>query len=98
MIESGSERSEENHYADNEDEEVDQARSLSRSPGEEKDETQKFRAVFGDSDDEEPTGYLVQNNVEEDSNRSPMEEERSYERGLRPEDMVPDEDAQYESE
>lgn len=98
VIESGSERSEENHYADNEDEEVDQARSLSRSPGEEKDETQKFRAVFGDSDDEEPTGYLVQNNVEEDSNRSPMEEERSYERGLRPEDMVPDEDAQYESE
>ncbi|CAL5372271.1 unnamed protein product [Camellia sinensis] len=97
VIESGSERSEENHYADNEDEEVDQARSL-RSPGEEKDETQKFRAVFGDSDDEEPTGYLVQNNVEEDSNRSPMEEERSYERGLRPEDMVPDEDAQYESE
>lgn len=27
-----------------------------------------------------------------------MEEEGSYEKGLRPEDMVPDDDGQYESE
>ncbi|KAL1081089.1 hypothetical protein V6Z11_D09G040600 [Gossypium hirsutum] len=39
VIESGSERSEENHYPDNEDEEVDQTRSLSKSPEEEKDPT-----------------------------------------------------------
>lgn len=30
--------------------------------------------------------------------RFPMEEEESYEKGLRPEDMVPDEDGRYESE
>lgn len=30
--------------------------------------------------------------------RSPMEEEESYEKNLRPEDMLADEDAQYESE
>ncbi|XAR65526.1 hypothetical protein NMG60_11009677 [Bertholletia excelsa] len=104
VIESGSERSEENHFADNEDEEVDQARSLSRSPGEEKDETHfsnsapEIRDVFGDTDDEEPAEYIIPSNVEEDSNRSPMEEEGSYGRDLRPEDMVPDEDVQYESE
>ncbi|XP_059643295.1 protein LEO1 homolog isoform X2 [Cornus florida] len=104
VIESGSERSEEHHYADNEDEEVDQARSPSRSPGEEKDETHisqsapEIRDVFGDSDDEEPAEYAVQNHTEHDSDRSPMEEEVSYGKDLRPEDMLHDEDAQYESE
>ncbi|XP_057480745.1 protein LEO1 homolog [Actinidia eriantha] len=104
VIESGSEKSEENHYADNEDEEVDQARSPSRSPVEEKDETHtlqsapEIRDVFGDSDEEEPAEYTVQNKFEEDSTRSPMEDEGSYGRGLRPEDMVPDDDMQYESE
>ncbi|XP_058194792.1 protein LEO1 homolog isoform X2 [Rhododendron vialii] len=103
VIESESERSEENRYVDNDDEEVDQARS-GRSPGEEKDDAHisnsapEIRDVFGDSDDEEPAEYTIQNNVGEDSNRSPMEEEGSYERGLRPEDMVPDEEAQYYSE
>ncbi|XP_057459803.1 protein LEO1 homolog isoform X2 [Actinidia eriantha] len=103
VIESGSEKSEEHHYADNEDEEVDQARSP-RSPVEEKDETHtlqsapEIRDVFGDSDEEEPAEYTVQNKFEEDSIRSPMEDEGSYGRGLRPEDMVPDEDMQYESE
>ncbi|MBA0863842.1 hypothetical protein Goshw_026569 [Gossypium schwendimanii] len=58
VIESGSERSEENHYPDNEDEEVDQTRSL----------------------------------------RSPMEEEGSYGKSPRLEDMVHDEDARYESD
>lgn len=102
VIESASERSEEHHYLDDDDEGVDQARSPSRQPGEDKDENlpassaPEIRDVFGDSDDEEEAGYVVQNEIE-DMNRSPMED-GSYGRGLRPEDMVPDEDARYESE
>lgn len=94
VVESGSERSEENHYADNEDEEVDQTR---RSPGEDKGQTHllhsaaEIRDVFGDSDDEEAEEYAVQNNIQDDSIRSPMEE-------LQPEDMLHDEHGQYESE
>ncbi|KAF2312852.1 hypothetical protein GH714_040905 [Hevea brasiliensis] len=104
IIESGSERSEEQHYADHEDEEVDQARSPSKSPDGEKDHNPisqsaaEIRDVFGDSDDEEEAGYVVRNEIEHDSHRSPMEEEGSYEKNLRPEDMLMDEDARYESE
>lgn len=105
VIESGSERSEENRYVDNEDEEVDQARSPShRSPGEEDDEAHishlapEIRDVFGDSDDEEPAEYAVENHAEHDSNRSPIDEEGSYEKDLRPEDMLADEEGRYESE
>ncbi|KAI5648287.1 hypothetical protein M9H77_34292 [Catharanthus roseus] len=107
-IHSGSERSEENNYADNEDEEVNQARTL-RSPSQEKDDTQllhsapEIRDVFGDSDDEEPAEYDVQNQIEEEraeyeSNRSPVEEEGSYDKELKPEDMLADEEGQYDSE
>lgn len=45
-----------------------------RSPGEEDDEAHishlapEIRDVFGDSDDEEPTEYAVENHVEHDSN------------------------------
>ncbi|KAK3028040.1 hypothetical protein RJ639_038761 [Escallonia herrerae] len=53
--------------------------------------------VFGDSEDEEPAEYAAQHHAEENSNRSPMEEEGSYEKDLRPEDMLADEDGQYES-
>ncbi|KAH9778096.1 protein LEO1-like [Citrus sinensis] len=105
VIESGSERSEENHYPDHEDEEVDQARSPSRSPGgEEKDQTHishsaaEIRDVFGDSDEEDVGEYAIRNDIDQDSNRSPMEEEGSYEKSIRPEDIVPDEDMHYESE
>ncbi|KAJ4961697.1 hypothetical protein NE237_021607 [Protea cynaroides] len=104
VIDSESERSEENQYVDNEDEEVDQARRPSRSPSEEKEETHisqsaaEIRDVFGDSDEEEPAEYAIQNNLEPESPRSPGEEEGSYDKNLRPEDIVPDEDAQYESE
>ncbi|KAJ8752729.1 hypothetical protein K2173_007039 [Erythroxylum novogranatense] len=104
VIESGSERSEEPHYADHEDEEVDQARSPSKSPGVEKDHghishsAAEIRDVFGDSDDEEEAAYTVQNDIDQDMNRSPIEEEGSYEKNLRPEDILADEDAQYESE
>lgn len=105
VIESGSERSEENHYPDNEDDEVDQARSPV-SPEEEKDQpdvtnTVAVRNVFGDSDDEEAEEYATRNDIDHDSNRLPMEEEEeegSYEKSPRPEDLVHDEDARYESE
>ncbi|KAF9671457.1 hypothetical protein SADUNF_Sadunf12G0049800 [Salix dunnii] len=100
VIESGSE---EHHYVDHEDEEVDQARSPSKSP-EENDQAQnvqvvpEIRDVFGDSEDEEEDAYAVHNDMEQDSNRSPMEEEENFEKNLRPEDMLADEEAQYESE
>ncbi|XP_011072861.1 protein LEO1 homolog [Sesamum indicum] len=102
-VDSGSERSGENRYVANEDDEVNQARSPSRSIGEEKEEDQflqsapEIRDVFGDSDDEEQAEYEVQNQIE-DENRSPMDEEGNYEKELRPEDMIPDEDAPYDSE
>ncbi|KAB2071235.1 hypothetical protein ES319_A08G208300v1 [Gossypium barbadense] len=85
VIESGSERSEENHYPDNEDEEVDQTRSLSKSPEEEKDPTHlshsaaEIRDVFGASDEEEEEAeYAVRHDMEQEEIRSPMEEEGSY--------------------
>ncbi|KAL8216036.1 hypothetical protein R6Q57_022873 [Mikania cordata] len=103
-VESESETSEENHYMDNADEEIDQPRSPSRSPDEEKDEAHisetapELRDVFGESDDEEPADYeAVQNNLDDDTNRSPMEDE-GYEKDLRPEDMLADEEGRYDSE
>ncbi|XP_058070392.1 protein LEO1 homolog isoform X2 [Magnolia sinica] len=102
VIVSGSERSEENNYVDDEDEEVDQASP--RSPGEQKDHADisqsapEIRDVFGDSDEDEPAEYAAQNDLEQDSHRSPIEEEGSYEKELRPEDLVPEEEGQYESE
>ncbi|KAL9314278.1 hypothetical protein ACSQ67_019730 [Phaseolus vulgaris] len=109
VVESGSERSEENHYDhhDEEEEEVDEARSPSVSPRDEKeDETRdmhsapEIRDVFGDFDDDEDEemGYAVQQDIEQDSNRYPVEEEGSYGKNLRPEDILADEDHQYESE
>ncbi|CAH8280414.1 unnamed protein product [Arabidopsis lyrata] len=100
VVESGSERSGEKQY-ESEDEEVDQT----RSPSEEKEETQvaqsdvNIRNVFGSSDDEDAEEY-VRNDVE---HRSPIEDEEGSEKDLRPDDMVlddmvPEEDPQYESE
>ncbi|KAK1296613.1 hypothetical protein QJS10_CPB15g01447 [Acorus calamus] len=103
VVASESERSDENHYASNEDE-VDQARRSS-SPGEQKyhieqsaSEKPELRDVFGDSDEDELAEYGAQNELEQDSHRSPIEEEGSEDKSLRPEDIVPDEGAQYESE
>ncbi|KAJ1406250.1 Leo1-like protein [Sesbania bispinosa] len=107
VIESGSERSEEeNHYPENDDEEVDGARSQSGSPRDDKDRTRdlhsapEIRDVFGDFDDEEEEdmGYAAQQDIEQDSNRYPAEEEGSFGKSLRPEDILADEDHQYESE
>ncbi|XP_015943324.1 protein LEO1 homolog [Arachis duranensis] len=103
VVESGSE---ENRYHENEneneDEEVDEARSPSGSPREDKDQIRdsapEIRDVFGDfDDDEEEDGYAVHHDIEHDSNRSPVEEE-GYEKGLRPEDILADEDNRYGSE
>ncbi|XP_077211382.1 protein LEO1 homolog isoform X2 [Tasmannia lanceolata] len=104
IVASESEGSEENNSIDNGDEEVNQARRRSRSPSEEKDHTHishsaaEIRDVFGDSDEDEPAEYTAQNDLEQDLHRSPIEEEGSYEKDLRPEDIVPDEEARYESE
>ncbi|CAL9244445.1 unnamed protein product [Arabidopsis halleri] len=106
VVESGSERSGEKQY-ESEDEEVDQTRSP-RSPSEEKEEAQvaqsnaNIRNVFGSSDDEDAEEY-VRNDVEQDEHRSPIEDEEGSEKDLRPDDMglddmLPEEDPQYESE
>ncbi|RXH96425.1 hypothetical protein DVH24_008929 [Malus domestica] len=97
VIESGSERSMENHYLAIEDE-VNQARSP-RSPEEEEDHNNIAHSavhnVFGDSDEkeeEEETDYAVRNDIQHESNRSPMEEEGNYGKSPRLEDVMPEED------
>ncbi|XP_058788426.1 protein LEO1 homolog isoform X2 [Vicia villosa] len=103
VVESGSE---ENHFNENDgEEEVDAARSMSGSPRDENDQTRdlhsapEIRDVFGDFDDEEEdTGYAAQQDIGQDSNRYPADEEGSYGKGLRPEDILADEDHQYELE
>lgn len=98
VVESGS---------DDDEQEVDAAarRSISGSPRDDKDHTHdldsapEIRDVFGDFDDEEEDmGYAAQQDIEQDSNRYPAEEEGSYEKSLRPEDILADEEHQYESE
>ncbi|CAM8927696.1 unnamed protein product [Rhodiola kirilowii] len=102
VVTSRSERSEENVYVDNDDDEVDQA---GRPPIEEEDQDNldqpapDIRDVFGDSEEEEEEepAYAARNNKEQESDRSPMEE-GSYGNELRPEDMLADEDGHYQSE
>lgn len=95
VIASDSERSDEHHYVNNEDEEVGQPmKSRSPTPSEGH-EHAVVRDVFGESDEDVGPHYEAQNELERDPDRSPMEE---YNRSLGPEDMVPDEEAQYESE
>ncbi|CAN8264838.1 unnamed protein product [Cochlearia groenlandica] len=106
VVESGSDMSGEKHY-ESEDEEVDQKRRQ-RSPSEEKEEAQvaqsdvNIRNVFGSSDDEDVEEY-VRNDIQPDEPRSPIEDEESSEKNLRPDDMdlddmVPEDDPRYESE
>nr|GEU65489.1 hypothetical protein [Tanacetum cinerariifolium] len=75
VVKSDSETSEKNQYMDNADKEINQARSQSGSPEEEKyeahisDTALKICDVFGESDDEEPADYdAAQTNVEDDAN------------------------------
>ncbi|GMH31565.1 hypothetical protein Nepgr_033409 [Nepenthes gracilis] len=95
VIDSGSERSEE-PQSDHEDDEVAQGRILGKSPEEERDQTHvaEIRDVFGDSD-EEPADYAAQNDMAQE-HKSPVEDEEIYEKDLGPDDLVHDEDAQYE--
>ncbi|XLU67738.1 hypothetical protein S245_026791, partial [Arachis hypogaea] len=74
----------------------------SGSPREDKDQIRdsapKIRDVFGDfDDDEEEDGYTVHHDIKLDSNRPPVEE-KGYEKGLRPEDILADKDHRYGSE
>ncbi|RZC60970.1 hypothetical protein C5167_022728 [Papaver somniferum] len=94
----------EEHQYDNEEEEVDQSRGQ-RSPSDGKEQTNnshsvpdELRDAFGDSEEDEAEEYATQNDLDPESHRSPGEEEGSYGKDIRPEDMVPDEDAQDESE
>ncbi|XLR68634.1 hypothetical protein HN51_015687 [Arachis hypogaea] len=78
---------------------VDLGNCFHGSPREDKDQIHnsapEIRDVFGDfDDDEEEDGYAVHHDIEHDSNRSPVEEE-GYEKGLRPEDILADEDHRY---
>ncbi|XP_057733604.1 uncharacterized protein LOC130948758 [Arachis stenosperma] len=74
----------------------------SGSPRDDKDQIRdsapEIRDVFEDfDDDEEEDGYAVHHDIEHDSNRSPIDEE-GYEKGLRLEDILADEDHRYGSE
>ncbi|KAK8963321.1 hypothetical protein KSP40_PGU021352 [Platanthera guangdongensis] len=92
-----SEGSEGNYYArpNNLDDEVNNARNIS-SPDEQKD-NEVVRDVFGDSDEDDREEYGVQKDLEQNLHRSPLEEEEGgYDKDLKPEDIILDEDAQYE--
>ncbi|TVU13208.1 hypothetical protein EJB05_40743, partial [Eragrostis curvula] len=96
VVASESEGSEDNYYGDqaHDDEEVREARKP-RSPVE---EDEVVRDVFGDSDEDEPGPYQPRHEIDEDSHRSPMEDEGRYDKDMQPEDMVADEDMRYESD
>lgn len=95
-----SERSHEHKDLEDEDGEVEQIRELSdqddghhvsRSAAD-------MRDVFGYSDEEEQPEYAAQHSPEQSAGRAASEEGGSEQRGLRPEDIIPDEEDQYESE
>ncbi|KAG0468708.1 hypothetical protein HPP92_018036 [Vanilla planifolia] len=92
-----SEGSDENHYShpDNEEDVHINARNI-RSLDEQKD-NEVVRDVFGDSDEDEGVDYGVQNELEQDLH-SPLEDNGGYDKDLKPEDIVPEEDAQFEFE
>lgn len=96
---SDSEGSEDNYYAGQapEDEEAQTRKPI--SPMEEERDHEVVRDVFGDSDEEdEPAPYRAPDEIDEDSHRSPMEDEGQYEKDLQPEDVVADEEMRYESD
>ncbi|KAL6647658.1 hypothetical protein ACP70R_015095 [Stipagrostis hirtigluma subsp. patula] len=99
VVASESEGSEDNYYGDqaHDDEEAHQTRKPS-SQMEEEGDHEVVRDVFGDSDEDEPAPYRPRHEIDEDSHRSPMEDEGHYERDIQPEDVVADEDMRYESD
>uniref|UniRef100_A0A0E0RJ62 Uncharacterized protein n=1 Tax=Oryza rufipogon TaxID=4529 RepID=A0A0E0RJ62_ORYRU len=100
VVASESEGSEDDYYAGraHEDEEPRQTRKASSSPVEEERDQEVVRDVFGESDEDEPAPYRDQQEIDEDSHRSPMEDEGHYEKDLQPDDVVADEDMRYESD
>ncbi|CAN6196662.1 unnamed protein product [Urochloa humidicola] len=99
VVASESEGSEDNYYADGgqEYEEARQTRKPS-SPMEEERDQEVVRDVFGDSDEDEPAPYRARHEIDEESHRSPIEDEGHYEKDMQPDDIVADEDMQYESD
>ncbi|XP_052162844.1 protein LEO1 homolog isoform X1 [Oryza glaberrima] len=100
VVASESEGSEDDYYAGrgHEDEEPHQTRKTPSSPVEEERDHEVVRDVFGESDEDGPAPYRDQHEIDEDSHRSPMEDEGHYEKDLQPEDVVADEDMRYESD
>ncbi|XP_031492259.1 protein LEO1 homolog [Nymphaea colorata] len=96
VIASGSERSEEDHFVENEDEEVEQG--VGPRDDNHVQSAAEMRDVFGDSDEDEQEGYETHMDLDHTSHRSPAEYEESDHRDLGPEDMVPEEDEQFGSE
>lgn len=99
VVASESEGSEDNYYADRAqgDDEARQTRKQS-SPVEEERDHEVVRDVFGESDEDEPGPYRARHEIDEDSHRSPMDDEGQYEKDMQPDDVVADEDMQYESD
>lgn len=99
VVASESEGSEDNYYADGaqEDEEPRQTRKQS-SPMEEERDHEVVRDVFGESDEDEPAPYRGRHEIDEESHKSPMEDEGQYEKDMQPDDVVADEDMRYESD
>lgn len=99
VVASESEGSEDNYYADGaqEDEELRQTRKQSSLMEEESDH-EVVRDVFGESDEDEPAPYRTRHEIDEESHRSPMEDEGQYEKDMQPDDVVADEDMRYESD
>lgn len=95
-----SERSVDHNGLEDGDEEVEQVRERSEQGDDDNvvHPAANMHDVFGESDDEEQPDYAGQHSPEPSAARAPSEDEGSEQRGLQPEDMVPDEEQQYESE
>nr|XP_010906135.1 protein LEO1 homolog [Elaeis guineensis]XP_010906136.1 protein LEO1 homolog [Elaeis guineensis] len=98
VITSESAGSEDNHDADHDSEDADVNQAWKPGSKDEQKDLKVLRDVFGDSDEEEPAEYGAQNETGHDSHRSLMEEEGRYAKGLGPEEIVPDDEGQYNSQ
>jgi len=93
-VASESEGSEDNYYAAQAPEDEEAPQRKPSSPLEEG----VVRDVFGDSDEDELAPYRAPDEIDEDSHRSPMEDEEQYEKDLQPDDVVGDDGMRYESD
>ncbi|KAG1347810.1 protein LEO1 [Cocos nucifera] len=97
VIASESAGSENKHDADHDSEDADVDQARKRGAKDEQNDLKVIRDVFGDSDEEESAEYGAQNEMEHDSHRSLMAEEGSYAKGVGPEEIIPDNEGQYNS-